>query len=75
MDGGHETRWAKGDFIEIVSTHMVVSIAMGVPKTRWFIRENPNLLWMMIGGTPIYGSLHMSSFAPYLQDSDLPKCE
>ena len=38
MDGGHETRWAKGDFIEIVSTHMVVSIAMGVPNS-WLVYQ------------------------------------
>ena len=32
-----------------------VSIVMGVPQARWLVYfvENPNLKWMMTGGTPI----------------------
>ena len=30
-----------------------ISIVMGVPKDGWFIVENPNLKWMMTGGTPM----------------------
>ena len=26
---------------------------MGVPQNGWFIRGNPNLEWMMTGGTPM----------------------
>ena len=26
---------------------------MGVPEDGWFIVENPNLKWMMTGGTPM----------------------
>ena len=29
----------------------------GVPQNFWFITENPNLKWMMTGGTPISGNL------------------
>ena len=25
---------------------------MGIPKNGWFRMENPNLKWMMTGGTP-----------------------
>ena len=34
---------------------------MGVPQARWmvFVRENPNLTWMMTWGTPVYGNPHM----------------
>ena len=34
---------------------------MGVPPARWMVYfvENPNLNWMMTGGTPILGHLHM----------------
>ena len=32
----------------------------GSPIAGWFIRENPNLQWMMKWGTPILGNLHMN---------------
>ena len=32
---------------------------MGETQNRWFIRENPDLKWMMTGGTPILGNPHM----------------
>ena len=39
---------------------MGVSLAMRVPPIAgWFSRENPNLKWMMTGGTPISGNLRM----------------
>ena len=31
----------------------------GHPQNGWFIRENPDLKWMMTGGTPISGNLQM----------------
>ena len=30
----------------------------GTPMAGWFRREDPNLTWMMTGGTPILGTLH-----------------
>ena len=32
--------------------------ARGVPQARWwvFVRENPNLQWMMTWGTPIFSA-------------------
>ena len=30
-----------------------------VPQNGWFIRENPNLKWMITRGTPIYGNTQM----------------
>ena len=37
-----------------------VSIAMGDPlKNGWVLTENPNLKWMMTGGTSILGNLHL----------------
>ena len=40
-------------------THMVVSVNGGTPIAGLFIRENPNLKWMMTRGTPISGNLHI----------------
>ena len=37
---------------------------MGVPENGWFIRESPNLKWMMTGGTSISGNLHMRAIYP-----------
>ena len=37
------------------------SMAMGIPKNGWFVRENPNRKWMMTGGTPLFGNHHMIS--------------
>ena len=31
-----------------------------VPQNGWFIRENPNLKWMITRGTPIYGNPHIN---------------
>ena len=33
----------------------------GTPIVGWFIREHPNLKWMMTGGIPISGNLHLGS--------------
>ena len=46
--------WGGGqhDAAQLGVSEMRVSIAMGVPQNRWFIRENPNLKWMMNRGTP-----------------------
>ena len=35
---------------------MEVSIVMGVPQARWmvYVMENPNLRWMIPGGTPVF---------------------
>ena len=41
-----------------------VSIAIGVPQNGWLIRESPNLKWMIHGGTPISGKLHILHPAP-----------
>ena len=33
---------------------------MGAPiKNGWLLVENPIYKWMMTGGTPIYGNLHI----------------
>ena len=32
------------------------SISGDTPIAGWFIAEQPNLKWMMSGGTPIYGN-------------------
>ena len=37
----------------------LVSIVMEVTQNGWFWMEHPNIKWMMSGGTPISGSLHM----------------
>ena len=39
---------------------MGVSINGGTPIAGWFIRENPIYKWMMTGGTPISGNLHIA---------------
>ena len=31
----------------------------GTPTWMVFVRENPNEKWMMTGGTPISGNLHI----------------
>ena len=38
--------------------HVGVAMAMGLPLCRWmvFLRENPNLKWMVTRGIPIYGN-------------------
>ena len=36
-----------------------VSIVMGVSPNGWFRVENPNLTWMMTGGTPVLGNLRV----------------
>ena len=36
-------------------------LVTGVPKNRWFLRENPDLKWMMTGGTSICGNPHIST--------------
>ena len=36
-----------------IDLHVEVSINEGTPLAAWFIRENPDLNWMMTGGTPI----------------------
>ena len=33
---------------------------MGIPRNGWFILDNPNLKWMMTGGTPTLGNLQIS---------------
>jgi hypothetical protein len=34
----------------------------GYPKLAgWFTTKNPNLKWMMTGGSPIYGNPHMDT--------------
>ena len=43
----------------ILGYYMVVSMWLGVPPNGWFTKENPNLKWMMTGGTPISGNFHM----------------
>jgi hypothetical protein len=35
------------------------SIKGGTPIAGWFIRENPNLEWIITRDTPIYGNLHI----------------
>ena len=35
--------------------------ARGTLVARWFTMENPNLKWMMTGGSPIYGNPHMDT--------------
>ena len=37
---------------------------MGVPLYRWMVdvMENPNLKWMMTGGSPHLGNPHVSSY-------------
>ena len=42
---------------------------MGVPQNRWFVMEHP-IKWMMTGGTPIYGNLHIS----HLRKADVLVC-
>ena len=42
---------------------------MGVPHFCWmvFVRENPNLKWMMTGGTPISGNPHIRIYKRYIE--------
>ena len=55
LSGGAEG-WQEGP--ELPAIHRV-SI-WGSPKIRWFTREHPMInKWMMTGGTPISGSLHI----------------
>ena len=35
-----------------------VSINGGIPRAGWFVRENPDLKWIVTRGTPIYGHPH-----------------
>ena len=53
--------------------HMGVSMAMEV----WcFIMEKPNLKWMMTGGTPISGNLHIHNFLwPCVDSITMPNSE
>ena len=39
--------------------YMRVSINGGTSKWMVFVREKPSLKWMMTGGTPIYGNIHI----------------
>ena len=41
--------------------HQRVVGYMGVPPNGWLIRHNPNLKWMMTGGTTILGNHHMEN--------------
>ena len=38
----------------MVHNDLGLSIVMGDPQNGWFIRENPNLKWMMTGGYPYF---------------------
>ena len=38
---------------------MGVSISMGAPKSLVYFMEEPDLKWMMTGGTPIDGNPHI----------------
>jgi hypothetical protein len=40
--------------------NMVVSINGDIPIAGWFRTENRNLKWMITGGSPILGNLHMN---------------
>ena len=37
---------------------------MGVPQARWLVyfMEDPNLEWMMTGGTPIFWNTQLSMY-------------
>ena len=39
--------------------HMGLSINRGTQKWLVFVRDNPNLKWMITGGSPISGNLHV----------------
>ena len=41
---------------------------MGVPPHGWFIRENPNLKWMIARGTPILGNLHVELLCDFQKE-------
>ena len=46
--------------------HMEVSIVMGVPLYRWMVyfMENPRIKWMITGGSPTSGNLHILPINP-----------
>ena len=41
----------------------------GTPNNGWFIRENPNLKWMMTGGTPLFQETSICTFMVQLGSS------
>ena len=47
---------------------MEVSMAMGIPKIGWFIRDNANLKWMITRGTLILGNPHIDKSMLKLED-------
>ena len=48
---GYPLHWMGGDYPPV---HLELSMAMGVPPSSLVsVRENPNLKWMMSGGTPM----------------------
>jgi hypothetical protein len=49
---------------QILSSILLMGGSMGslngsTPIAGWFMMENPNITWMMTGGSPILGNIHI----------------
>ena len=56
-------KFLSGVRLQECHAHMGVSIVMEVPPNGCFLLGKIPLKWMMTGGTPIYGNLHMWNIA------------
>ena len=51
----------------VIPVHMEVSINGGTLKWMVPLMENPNQKWMMTGGTPVLGNLHMDTYGTHVR--------
>ena len=66
QEAGPRHRRKRWEQMAVVVSIWGVPARHGVSKTGWFMMENPNLKWMMTGGTPISGNLYMGYISMYI---------